>query len=46
MGGFLKRLRRKPTEPRGYVSYDDYMKQPSKVRRPMRINIASATWVP
>ena len=27
MGEFLKRLRRKPTEQRGYVSYGDYMSQ-------------------
>src|SRR5271166_1803017 len=32
MGEFLKRLRREPTEPRTYVSYDDFMKLLDKVR--------------
>ena len=32
MSEFLKRLRRKPTEPRTYVSYDDFMKRLDKAR--------------
>jgi hypothetical protein len=42
MGEFLKRLRRKPTEPRGYVSYDDYMKLPGKVR-PITVRLPVST---
>ncbi len=42
MGEFLKRVRRKPTEPRGYVSYDDYMKQPGKVR-PITVRLPVST---
>lgn len=42
MGEFLKRLRRKPTEPRGYVSYDDHMKRPGQVR-PITVRLPVST---
>ena len=42
MSEFLKRLRRKPTEPRGYVSYDDYMKLLDKVR-PITVRLPVST---
>ncbi len=42
MSEFLKRLRRKPTEARGYVSYDDYMKLPGKVR-PITVRLPVST---
>ena len=42
MSEFLKRLRRKPTEPRGYVSYDDYMKLMDKVR-PITVRLPVST---
>ena len=39
---FLKRLQRKPTEPRTYVSYDDYMKLLDKVR-PITVRLPVST---
>ena len=42
MSEFLKRLRRKPTEPRNYVSYDDYMKLLDKVR-PITVRLPVST---
>lgn len=41
MGEFLKRFRRKPFEPRTYVSYDDFMKL-GKVR-PMTVRLPVST---
>ena len=42
MSEFLKRLARKPTEPRTYVSYDDYMKLLDKVR-PITVRLPVST---
>jgi hypothetical protein len=42
MSEFLKRLRRKPTEPRTYVSYDDFMKLLDKVR-PITVRLPVST---
>lgn len=42
MREFLKRLRRKPTEPRTYVSYDDFMKLLDKVR-PITVRLPIST---
>jgi hypothetical protein len=42
MGEFLKRLRREPTEPRTYVSYDDFMKLLDKVR-PITVRLPVST---
>ena len=42
MSEFLKRLRRKPTEPRTYVSYDDFMKLLDKVR-PITVRLPIST---
>ncbi|HEX3912109.1 MAG TPA: hypothetical protein VHW71_01270 [Steroidobacteraceae bacterium] len=42
MSEFLKRLERKPTEPRNYVSYDDYMKLLDKVR-PITVRLPVST---
>ena len=42
MSEFLKRLRRKPTEPRNYVSYDDHMKLPGGVR-PITVRLPVST---
>jgi hypothetical protein len=42
MSEFLKRLQRKPTEPRNYVSYDDYMKLLDKVR-PITVRLPVST---
>jgi hypothetical protein len=42
MSEFLKRLRRDPTEPRTYVSYDDFMKLLDKVR-PITVRLPVST---
>src|SRR5450631_3843419 len=42
MSEFRKRLRRKPTDPRNYVSYDDYMKLLDKVR-PITVRLPVST---
>jgi hypothetical protein len=42
MSEFLKRMRRKPTEPRTYVSYDDFMKLLDKVR-PITVRLPIST---
>ena len=42
MSEFLKRLRRKPTEPRHYVSYDDHMKLLDRVR-PITVRLPVTT---
>lgn len=42
MSEFLKRLRRKPTEPRNYVSYDDHMKLLDNVR-PITVRLPVTT---
>jgi hypothetical protein len=42
MSEFLKRLRRKPTAPRAYVSYDDFMKLLDKVR-PITVRLPVST---
>lgn len=42
MSEFLKRFRRKPTQPRSYVSYDDYMKLPDNVR-PITLRLPVST---
>ena len=42
MSEFLKRLRRKPTEPRTYVSYDDFMKFFDEVR-PITVRLPVST---
>lgn len=42
MSEFLKRLGRRPTEPRNYVSYDDYMKLLDKVR-PLTVRLPAST---
>jgi len=42
MNEFLKRLSRVPTEPRGYVSYDDFMKLLDKVR-PITVRLPVST---
>lgn len=42
MSEFLKRLRRDPTEPRTYVSYDDFMKLLDKVR-PISVRLPMST---
>lgn len=42
MTEFLKRMRREPTEPRTYVSYDDFMKLLNKVR-PITVRLPVGT---
>ena len=42
MAEFLKRMRREPTEPRTYVSYDDFMKILDKVR-PITVRLPVST---
>jgi hypothetical protein len=42
MSEFLKRFRRDPTEPRSYVSYDDFMKLLDKVR-PITVRLPVST---
>lgn len=42
MSEFMRRLRREPTEPRTYVSYDDFMKLLDKVR-PITVRLPVST---